>query len=230
MRALAALLLFLTACASVPPPAARAVDVELPYTVVTLDNGLRLVMQPDPAMPLVGAEVWTRGGSREEAEGQHGIAHLFEHDLPSSGRFLGNAQNRAIRNGTTRGSGAGTQPDFLRFYLTSSPDGLEAMLGYLGDRLESDTTKFTDAAVKRDQDIVLSELRRSMGSDWDTEVLARLHRGTFGAEHPYGHAVQGSEADVKAATAETMREWHRRYAGASNAIVFVAGNFEPAAA
>ncbi|HEX8255536.1 MAG TPA: pitrilysin family protein, partial [Thermoanaerobaculia bacterium] len=236
MRA-AALFLLLLGCTSAPlprtvqhAPEQAAAEVELPYQIVRLENGLTLVMQPDRTMPLVGVEVWTRGGSREEGPGQHGIAHVFEHNLPSSGRFLGNAENRARRAATARASGAGTQPDFLRFYNNASPEGLEAMLGALADRLESDPAKFTEEAVKRDHDIVISELRRSMGLDWDVEVLKHLHRGTFGDDHPYGHSVQGSEADVRASTAETMRDWHRRFAGAANAIVFLVGNFDPARA
>ena len=193
--------------------------VQLPHRVVTLDNGLTLVMQPDPSMPVVGVEVWIRGGSREEAPGQHGVAHLFEHNLPASG---------APRPAAIRASGAGTQPDFLRFYLHSTPEGLDAVLGMLADRVDAKPAEFTGEAVKRDQDIVVSELRRSMGSEWDIDLLTHLHRGTFGADHPYGHAVSGSESDVRAATTETMRDWHRRFAGASNTVVFLVGNFDPA--
>ena len=228
MRALAAVLVLSSiACVSAKAPTPRAtVDADLPTHVVRLENGLTLVMQPDPAMPQVGVEVWIRGGSREEAKGQHGVAHLFEHNLPSSGRFLGNETNRAIRSASARASGAGTQPDFLRFYSVAAPEGLEAHLGALADRLESDPEKFIDESVRRDQDIVVSELRRNMGLEWDVDVLAHLSRGTFGPDHPYGHAVSGSEADVRAANAKLMREWHARYAGAANALVFVVGSFD----
>lgn len=221
MRTFAALLFLLAVSLS-------AQDVKLPYKLVTLDNGLQLVMQPDPSMPTVGVEYWIRGGSREEVPGLFGIAHLFEHNVPSSGRFSSNAENRALRARTGRGSGAGTQPDFLRFYLYTTAEGVEATLAQLADRLESDYAKFTAESVARDQDIVLSELRRSLNVDWDLEVMNHLHRGTFGADHPYGHATSGNEADVKNATVETMRDWHRRFAGASNAILFVVGNFAPA--
>ena len=232
MRLLSAILLILTlGCATAQKqqqPKAPAID--LPVRAVTLENGLTLVMQRDVSMPQVGIEVWIRGGAREEAEGQHGIAHLFEHNVPLSGRFMSNPENRALRGAAGRGGGAGTQMDFLRFYSNSSPEGLEATLAFYADRLESDQTKFSEENVRRDQDIVISELRRAMGADWDIDVQGLLHRGTFGADHPYGHAISGTEADVRAATAETMRDWHRRFSGAANAIVFVIGNFEPAQA
>jgi predicted Zn-dependent peptidase len=231
MRFLSAILLLTLGCATAQQqPRAAAPVIDLPAQVITLENGLTLVMQRDMSMPQVGVEVWIRGGAREEAAGQYGIAHLFEHNVPLSGRFMSNPENRALRGAASRGGGAGTQADFLRFYSNSSPEGLEATLAFYADRLESDQAKFSDESVRRDQDIVISELRRAMGADWDIDVQGLLHRGTYGADHPYGHAISGLEADVRAATAETMRDWHRRFSGASNAIVFVIGNFEPAQA
>jgi zinc protease len=207
-----------------------APDVRLARSVVRLENGLTLLMQPDPTLPVVGVEVWIRGGSREEAAGQFGVAHLFEHHLPSSGRFFRNAENRALYTRTSRNGNAGTEPDFVRFYSEATPDGLEAVLAALADRLESDPKSFTSERLKRDQDIVVNELRRGAGTEWDVEVRALLHRGTFGVAHPYGHAVSGSEAEVRAATVELMQDWHRRFAGAANSLVLVSGNFDPPAA
>ncbi|HEX8186973.1 MAG TPA: insulinase family protein [Pyrinomonadaceae bacterium] len=214
-----------------PAPARTAApEVRLPARVVRLGNGLTLLMQPDASLPVVGVEVWVRGGSREEAPGQFGVAHLFEHHLPSSGRFFRNAENRALYTRTSRNGNAGTEPDFVRFYGEVTPEGLEALLGAQADRLESDPKGFTAERLKRDQDIVVNELRRSANTEWDIEVRALLQRGTFGAEHPYGHATGGSEAEVRAATPELLQDWHRRFAGASNAFVLVSGNFDPAAA
>ena len=207
-----------------------APEVRLPRSVVRLENGLTLLLQPDASLPVVGVEVWVRGGSREEAAGQFGVAHLFEHHLPSSGRFFRNPENRALFTRTSRNGNAGTEPDFVRFYSEAAPEGLEAVLGAMADRLESDPKGFTPERLKRDQDIVVNELRRSANTEWDIDVRALLQRGTFGPEHPYGHAGSGSESEVRAATVELMQEWHRRFAGAANALVLVSGNFDPAAA
>jgi len=207
-----------------------AQDVQLPYRLITLENGLQVVMQPDSSMPSIGVEYWIRGGSREEAAGQHGIAHLFEHNVPYSSKFNSNPANRALRSRTNRGGGAGTEPDFLRFYSYTMPEGLEAALAAAAGRLESEPEGFSAENVAKDQDIVISELRRGGNIDWDLEVLLHLHRGTFGADHPYGHAVSGNEADVRAATVDTMRDWHRRFSGAASSILFLVGNFDPAKA
>ena len=45
----------------------------------TLDNGLRVVLNSDEAIPVVSVAVYYDVGSRNEREGRTGFAHLFEH-------------------------------------------------------------------------------------------------------------------------------------------------------
>src|SRR3982751_3427698 len=44
-----------------------------------LSNGLRVVLNRDPAIPVVAIAVYYNVGSRNEREGRTGFAHLFEH-------------------------------------------------------------------------------------------------------------------------------------------------------
>ena len=44
-----------------------------------LSNGLRVVLAPDPRVPIVGVSVTYAVGSAHEAPGRSGFAHLFEH-------------------------------------------------------------------------------------------------------------------------------------------------------
>ena len=46
---------------------------------VTLDNGLRVNLAPDPSTPIVAVNLWYGVGSRNERPGKTGFAHLFEH-------------------------------------------------------------------------------------------------------------------------------------------------------
>ncbi|HEY0364981.1 MAG TPA: insulinase family protein, partial [Pyrinomonadaceae bacterium] len=55
---------------------------QLPSTLIeefTLANGLRVVLSPDRAIPVVSIAVYYDVGSRNEKEGRTGFAHLFEH-------------------------------------------------------------------------------------------------------------------------------------------------------
>src|SRR5690606_987544 len=54
-------------------------DIRLPYELITLDNGLRVIVHEDRRTPLVCVNVWYHVGSKEEVPGRTGFAHLFEH-------------------------------------------------------------------------------------------------------------------------------------------------------
>ena len=44
-----------------------------------LDNGLRVVVNPDRNVPVVAVNLWYDVGSADEAPDKTGLAHLFEH-------------------------------------------------------------------------------------------------------------------------------------------------------
>ena len=54
-------------------------NVNVPYTKVVLDNGLRLIIHEDHKAPIVAVNVWYHVGSKNEKTGKSGFAHLFEH-------------------------------------------------------------------------------------------------------------------------------------------------------
>lgn len=213
-------------------PAQASASLSMPHRVVRLENGLTLILMPDEALPNVGVELWIRGGAREERAGQFGIAHLFEHQLAGSPavRVLSNRENRALSGRSQRGGGAGTDLDFVNIYRMTAPEGLEVTLATLAEQIDPRGLGFTGDRLKTDKDIVVSELRRNVSLAWNAEVMTYLQRGTFGPEHPYGHAVGGSEAEVRAATVPLMREWIARFGGAAGGTLFIVGNFDSAAA
>ena len=55
------------------------VDVYIPYTQFTLENGLNVIVHRDASLPVVSVNVWYHVGSKNERPGRTGFAHLFEH-------------------------------------------------------------------------------------------------------------------------------------------------------
>jgi zinc protease len=53
--------------------------LRLPFETVTLPNGLTVILSPDKTTPTVAVNVWYKVGSKNEAVGRTGFAHLFEH-------------------------------------------------------------------------------------------------------------------------------------------------------
>jgi zinc protease len=58
---------------------ALAQDPEIPFEEFHLDNGLRVIVHEDRKAPIVAVTIWYHVGSKNEAPGKTGFAHLFEH-------------------------------------------------------------------------------------------------------------------------------------------------------
>src|SRR5262245_44957037 len=93
---------------------------------VTLDNGLTVLLAPDPLASAVDVGVWWDGGTRLEKPGQAGLTYVL-------GRLLMRTPPRAMeRRLRLEELGATTasiiQPDYLGLSTTVPPDGLDDAL------------------------------------------------------------------------------------------------------
>ena len=69
------------------------------FTDERLGNGLRLIMSQDPLAPVVAVNIWYNVGSRHEAPGRTGLAHLFEHMMFQGSRNVGKAEHFRLISG-----------------------------------------------------------------------------------------------------------------------------------
>ena len=56
-----------------------ATGAQAAITDVTLDNGMRVIVQEDHRAPVMVSQVWYRAGSIDEVNGKTGVAHVLEH-------------------------------------------------------------------------------------------------------------------------------------------------------
>src|ERR1700710_241198 len=68
------------AAQALPKGVAKVTSVE-GITEYRLDNGLRLLLCPDPSKPTITVNITYLVGSRQEGSGEGGMAHLLEHML-----------------------------------------------------------------------------------------------------------------------------------------------------
>ena len=59
----------------------------------TLANGLRVIVSEDHSVPNVTVNLWVNVGSRHEAEGRTGFAHLFEHLMFQGSRNVASGEH-----------------------------------------------------------------------------------------------------------------------------------------
>ncbi len=199
----------------------------LPLERHRLDNGLRIVLQPDRALPLVAVNLWYHVGSRNERPGRTGLAHLFEHMLfQGSGNVGTNEHFRYVQQvgGVANGS---TWLDRTNYYETMPSHHLDLALWLESDRMGFLLPALDQAKLDRQRDVVLNERRQTVDNQPYGRAGERLYELSFPLPHPYHWPVLGYPADLEATTLEDVESFFRRFYAPDNAVLTLAGDFEP---
>ncbi|GAB3650280.1 M16 family metallopeptidase [Glycomyces tarimensis] len=193
-----------------------------------LDNGLRVVLAPDPGAPVVGVAVVYDVGMRSEPEGRTGFAHLFEHMMFQGSHNVGKAEHmRHVQSagGTFNGS---THIDYTDYFNLLPSNGLELALFLEADRMRGPA--ITEENLENQVSVVKEEIRVNVlnrpygGFPW--LKLPPVMFDTF----PNAHDGYGSFGDLEAATVDDAQAFFDAYYPASNAVLSVAGDFDVHAA
>ncbi|QSB12556.1 insulinase family protein [Natronosporangium hydrolyticum] len=149
-----------------------------------LSNGLRVVADRHPIVPLVAVNLWYAVGSRHERRGEHGLAHLLEHLM-----CLGAARHSDYpRRLQAVGGGhfnATTNQDRTTYFQTAPPDFLPEVLRYEADRMASLGDSIDQERLDSQRRVVRNEARQSH----DLRLAEALLSAAFPVGHPYHHPI-----------------------------------------
>ena len=224
--------LIATAGASV---AANAAGVALPkgvteahsvegITEYRLPNGLKVLLLPDASRPTVAVNVTYLVGSRHENYGETGMAHLLEHLV-----FKGTPKIKELdKEFTKRGfrSNATTSLDRTNYFdlFKASDDNLKWALEMEADRMVN------AFIAKKDLDTEMTVVRNEFeqGENSPSNVLIKRMQSIAYDWHNYGNSTIGNRSDIENVKIENLRAFYRKYYQPDNAVLLVAGKFEPA--
>jgi zinc protease len=199
----------------------RITEVE-GITEYRLDNGLRFLLFPDASKPTATVNVTYFVGSRHEAYGETGMAHLLEHlvfkgtpDHPDIDEEL--TEHGARPNGTT-------SFDRTNYFETfpSTDENLEWALDLEADRMVNSFISGDD--LESEMTVVRNEMESGENSPFGV-LLART-RATAYLWHNYGKDVIGARSDVEGVPIDRLQAFYRKYYQPDNALLIVTGKFE----
>ncbi|KQY88462.1 pitrilysin family protein [Pelomonas sp. Root1444] len=227
------------AAAKAKPAAARAV-APAPAAVVAqpervrelggieeyrLPNGLQVLLFPDATQTTTTVNITYRVGSRHEAPGEYGMAHLLEHMLFKGTErqkdIPGQMAQRGVRfNGTTT-------VDRTNYFASfnANADTLAFLLDLEADRMAN--SRVAKADLDTEMTVVRNEFER--GENQPFAVLSQRVNAAAFAWHPYGHATIGPRSDIENVPIEKLQAFYKRYYRPDNATLLIAGQFDKAA-
>jgi predicted Zn-dependent peptidase len=213
-----------SAAASDPLPATPP----LPVAVGHLPNGLEVVLHEDHRVPIVTIDVWYHVGSKDEAPGRSGFAHLFEHVMFQGSKHVpeDSYMRYLERAGATDVNGA-THTDRTAYFETVPSNRLELALWLESDRMGFLLPHVDGQTFAVQRDVVKNELHQSYESVPYGMVGAFIRAAVYPAGHPYHEPSIGNARDLDAATVGEVRAFFRQWYVPSNATLVIAGDIDP---
>ncbi len=188
-------------------------------------NGLRVLLMPDQAVPVVAACVVYHVGSRNEAVGHTGATHLLEHLMFKGSRKFNPADGRPIARALERvgaAFNATTWFDRTNYYETLPVEHLELALELEADRMRGALLRGEDLASE--MTVVRNEFERGENDPFD--VLLKQSFAMAFREHPYHHPTIGWRADIENAAIERLRHFYDTFYHPNNASLVLVGAFD----
>jgi predicted Zn-dependent peptidase len=207
--------------------ASRDLRGSLTATEHRLANGLRVVLSEDHLTPVAAVCLWYDVGSRNEAEGRTGLAHLFEHLMfQGSAQVHGNGHFELVQGAGGALNGT-TSFERTNYFETMPAHQLELALWLEADRMGSLLVALDEEALQNQRDVVKNERRQRYDNVPYGTAFERLIALAYPTGHPYHHTPIGSMADLDAATLTDAREFFRANYAPNNAVLAVVGDIDP---
>ena len=231
-RVLALALLCLTTSAfAALPPNVEEVETFKGITQYRLkSNGMTILLVPDHTSPVFTFMVVYHVGSRNEAPGNTGSAHLLEHMIfNKSTENFGRAKGHKTFQEVLYEAGADfsstnmtTWYDRMNGYSTLPADKLELAMKIEADRLGRGL--ILDSERQSEMSVVRNEFEIGENNPWQA-----LFKATVAAAiqaHPYHWSTIGYRSDIEGVTTEKLREHYKAFFHPNNAEAILVGDFD----
>src|SRR5712672_1419844 len=202
--------------------------MRIPIETFQLPNGLRVILSEDHTAPLVAVNLWYHVGSANERAGRTGFAHLFEHMLFQGSANVGANEHFELvqrAGGTLNGS---TWLDRTNYFETVPSNQLELAIWLEADRMGTLLDALSQENLDNQREVVKNEKRWSYDNRPYGSWNEKLQEHLFPEDHPYHHSTIGSMADLDAASVDDVSAFFRTWYAPNNAVLALAGDFEPA--
>lgn len=191
------------------------------YNTITLPNGLR-VIHLHSQFPVVYCGYEVCAGTRDERNGEEGIAHFCEHVT-----FKGTEHRTAMQILNRLESVGGelnafTNKEDTVYYSAILKEHFPRAVDLLTDIVFFST--YPQHEINKEVEVICDEIESY--NDSPAELIYDDFESAVFAGHPLGHNILGSEEMLKGYTTEDALRFTRRYYRPENTVFFVSGDVD----
>nr|WP_205729296.1 pitrilysin family protein [Ferrimonas aestuarii] len=186
----------------------------------TLENGMKILVLEDHAIPNANMYLFWKVGSRNEVPGITGLSHFFEHMMFNGSKNYGPKMFDRTMEAAGGANNAYTTENLTVYTDWFPAEAIETIFKLEADRIAH--LNIDPKVVESERNVVASERTTGLeNSNWRA-LQGPLKSVAFEA-HPYNWPVIGYESDIYAWTLEDLKQYHKTYYAPNNAVVVIAG-------
>lgn len=191
------------------------------YNTATLDNGLRAIHCPS-ASPVVYCGYEVCAGTRDEKEGEEGMAHFCEHTTFKGTRHRSAMQILNRLESVGGDLNAFTNKEDTVYYSAILKNHFPRAVDLLTDIVFGST--YPQAEIDKEVEVICDEIESY--NDSPAELIFDDFENAIFAGHPLGHNILGSADTLRTYTTADALRFTQRYYRPENTVLFVYGDVD----
>ena len=217
-RSVASVFLAFGVFAAIQSPADAAV---YGAEMITLANGMQVVVIPNHRAPIVSHMIWYRSGAADDMPGKSGIAHFLEHLMfKGTPRFPAGEINATVaRNGGQ--DNAFTTRDYTAYFQNIAVDRMPIMMDLEADRMRN--LILDKKGVDTEREVIIEERRMRVDNVPSSILGERLDAAMWMSNH-YAVPIIGWMDEMRGLTQEDALAFYNAHYAPNNAIAVIAGD------
>ena len=191
-----------------------------PFTKVTLDNGLDVIVKEVHSAPIVAVYLWCKTGSINETDSEHGISHFYEHMFFKGTEKRGVGEiDRAIKS-LGGYNNAFTSKEYTAYYVVLPSENFSLAADVLIDAIRN--SSFQKEEIQKELGVIKEEINRKednpIGKLYE-EIFKIMFPGT-----PYSHPVLGTKKSISEFTKKDFKNYLSKFYVPNNMTAVIIGD------
>ncbi len=197
-------------------------ETPLPYKRVVFPNGTRLLLIPMHGVSSMATSVMVGVGSRYETPQINGVSHFLEHMV-----FKGTAKYPTTDDVNVIERIGGLQNAYTDIDITNYHNKVLGSDWQLALEINKELAvhpRLEQQYVDKERDVILEEMKRY--EDEPAAKVEEVMHELFYPGTPLGMPIIGKVDSLKAATAQTLTDYHRTWYTPEKMVIVMAGSMD----
>ncbi|MCA1636052.1 MAG: insulinase family protein [Acidobacteria bacterium] len=196
---------------------------------LTLANGMRVIMQPDPCVPLVAAHLAYVAGSGREPPHLCGLAHVCEHVSSLAPPGVSARSYPELIEGVGGLTNGSTSHELISFSALLPAHQLTLGLRVEASRMSRPLAGLTPSGLDAQRGVVLQEYQQRVGNRPYGRGFELVQKLLYPPTHPYHWPPGGLPDCIAAVSTSDVEAYFGGNFKPERAVLVLVGDFSPGA-